>query len=488
MLVAVAILLAVMTMVGVIFNTASKSSGLAQAMNSAYRDLRNAGSVMREDLDRCLPAQGILAIAGVEVLAHSNAKDAESNRDLIDPTNPPPGTADPFADVHRADVLMFTTDRDIQTYVFRQPPRPQASGDPQPIEFDPVAIVTYGHADVGELEFDGSIGQWRFRSGPKLIESAGKPLIGNYRQSDMPSYSWHLARRVLRFPARTLAANQRNLAGVFQPAGANYILVDPAILEGQCDVYVDPYNDPNDAGSILPLMGQGYFHYGPDATSPADDYAVIRGSAQGRSWWYRLEIGDWFVFADDFWFGSPGANATNCGAWQQWTRKVAGVTPDPPTCAPDPLAAPPNGVDLDAIDRRWAFYVPTQTNRRTVLDPTPPAGAGDRMGAYFLPNCSDFLVEYTYDDPAELFLAPDSSGNWRVEPQAPVRWQSVRNGEQMVWSRLSVSPKNYRDPNDPRNRTDPIRWPRALRITLRAYGPGTTLEDPVEQVIVHTFQ
>jgi hypothetical protein len=49
----------------------------------------------------------------------------------------------------------------------------------------------------------------------------------------------------------------------------------------------------------------------------------------------------------------------------------------------------------------------------------------------------------------------------------------------MVWTRLSV---------DPKNPTDPFRWPRALRITLRAYGRSGTLERPIEQTILYTFR
>lgn len=534
-MVAVAILLAIMAMVGAIFHTASKSSSKAQAMAAVYRQAGASLSQIKRDLESCHPgddnnAHAILAIAGVEVAAFASPKDQQgpiidaAHNNGLSPKDPNQAAAtdpDRFSDIHRADVLMFTTDRDLQPYVFTQDGARLVNGGLD-IPLDPTAMVTYGHADIMQLdEISGKTGQYQpslvIRT--KRIESSDLPVlndggnpnpIGVWAQSDIPASTWHLARRILRFPQQTRTGNcpegmYPTLTSLSIPLPLNGL----DLLDGNADVFQYQYSNPaqlfDPSGtanpSILGQVGQG-LHVTPaldaaSSTNPAHyGNHIFRYSPDGvNTYWYRWETDKsntvtWYLFTQDHWWVHNGAQ------WQR-TEIIAG-TPQtialvPAVAAPDPSTGKPFVPDLFWLTYPNRIQHPDPSasnplNRRTLLDPAAPAGAAKHMGAYFMPNCSDFMVEYTYDDPAEVQLVNDGSGNWRAETQAPIRWQRVPNGQQMVWSRLSVSPKNYSDPNDPRNRTDPIRWPRALRITIRAWGPGTTLEEPIEQVIVHTFQ
>ena len=147
----------------------------------------------------------------------------------------------------------------------------------------------------------------------------------------------------------------------------------------------------------------------------------------------------------------------------------------------------------------------------------PPAGMSGRMGTYFLPACSEFKVEFTYDDPRELAtlnyqpLLTDTNSDLAPDTPAPtaIEWHTVPAGEIYVWAGLPLEPNVYtaaaaprldlrdrtlgsnrqtRLANTVKNEVLRYRWPRALRITLRAYAPGGTLEYPLEHSIVHVWR
>lgn len=128
-----------------------------------------------------------------------------------------------------------------------------------------------------------------------------------------------------------------------------------------------------------------------------------------------------------------------------------------------------------------------------------------RTAAYFLPSCSEFKVEFTYDDPSEIAVDPakgqpilaDTNGDGHVgEPYdagalhdapaaSPINWETVPPGHIFVWTGLPTDPNVY---DDLRNRTFPYRWPRALRITIRAYAPGGALDYPITHTLIHVWK
>ena len=107
---------------------------------------------------------------------------------------------------------------------------------------------------------------------------------------------------------------------------------------------------------------------------------------------------------------------------------------------------------------------------RTKLDPSPPPEQIDRLAYYFLPACCYFLVEFTYDDPRQQAGA------------SPIGWQAVPPGQQICWSKLPVDPPQQGQAQQPQDR-----WPRALRITIRAYDQAGGLDQPVEYTLIHCW-
>ena len=134
------------------------------------------------------------------------------------------------------------------------------------------------------------------------------------------------------------------------------------------------------------------------------------------------------------------------------------------------------------------------------------------MAQHFLPGCSEFKVEFTYDDPRELatqynettgvlsmltygWKRTDDDQNYKpsgtdvtdfVPAPMPIRWQEVPDRSIYVWSGVEVT-ANEMAGDKLQNRTFPYRWPRAVRITLRSYGPLGRLDRPIEQAVIYTF-
>lgn len=428
LMVSVAILLALLTMVGVIFSTASKAGGQASALTTVHRQLAVAAEAIRRDLANMDPANDVLGIAGMQVNVRDDRK-IETNMGW-----------------HRADVLMLLTRRgDTRPYVYR-------ANDPQN-DFSDHMQVVYGHADTVAADDFGAM------SGLKQIENGG-----------IPAYDWHLARRTVLFP--TISA-----AGV----GADRLpLTRDSFLVGGADVTNYALAD---YAAFFPAGHFQYLGYAGGALreayladfSPPYSYKFTPGigwrlyhSSEGR--WYRSGGGggSWVRFVQDATEVSLFAITPNLDQFQG-PLKDEGVGSNAP------------GLDKHFYDSTAPLY------RRTVIDPSPLRLRPERMGAHFLPNCSDFRVEYTYDDPRDVHpaheypLAGNVPGDYLGSGSPvtrPIDWRVVPSGEQWVWSKLSANPAD---------RTDPHRWPRAVRITLRVVDAGGRLEDPVTYTIVHAW-
>ncbi|HPP29280.1 MAG TPA: prepilin-type N-terminal cleavage/methylation domain-containing protein, partial [Phycisphaerae bacterium] len=191
LMVAVAILLAVLALIGTIFATVSKAGGNATSMATLHRQLSQVAEIIERDLQYTSPGPGgaPIGIAGRIIPAHETQRD----RDLRNAPTP-----------HRADTLMlFTT----------------AAQDPiYPISTDLAALsqVVYGHADFGK--FNVATGQIDLTT-IRQLEDTSIPI--DQRQ---PASQWHLARRVIRF----LAAG---------PPTSHGHLTDPQFLTGEDEVW-----------------------------------------------------------------------------------------------------------------------------------------------------------------------------------------------------------------------------------------------------------
>ena len=136
--------------------------------------------------------------------------------------------------------------------------------------------------------------------------------------------------------------------------------------------------------------------------------------------------------------------------------------------------------------------------RRTIIDPSPLMGSRARTASYFLPNCSDFRVEFTYDDPRDVHDSYkwDESGTVGDplspgEPNPftrPIRWLTIAPNTQWVWSKISAYPADPTQTNRwPADPTQTNRWPTAIRITMKAWDAGGRLEEPVTYTLIHTW-
>ncbi|MBP7933087.1 MAG: type II secretion system protein [Phycisphaerae bacterium] len=455
LIVSVAILLALMAMIGMIFSTAGKASGTAQATTALYRQLRQITDSIQQDLQAVVPTDGVLAIAGVTVSAHLTADDRTNG------VSPAP---------HQADVLMLLNKQDFDPFVFD----PGPSGP----TFEQYRQVVYGHANLARL--NPTNGSW-LPGTTRMVE--GSP-------SAIPASQWHLARRIVGFTKLGIAGANTGVWPLTSVAFTGET--------GTPDTYADVYREAWSAfdSGVWP----GHFHY--DEANL--DFSFFVGAGEKFLWDPNryFSPGGSFVLADKKWYTRAG------NIWRRKGALDAGYTTYVPTTTVFPTFGSSGS---PAYWPQW-FYVhdPSRPgSSRSFIDPNPPLGMEKRLAAYFLPGCADFKVEYTYDDPREIALNPstnepdvatwldqdkDAKGTaeeYYPKPQ-PIRWQAVPSGQVVVWSKLSTSPGDYPEANtndvDLRDKSNPFRWPKAVRITIRLFDASRRLTDPVVQTIVHAWE
>lgn len=478
LLVSLVILVAMMTMVAMIFSTAGKSSGVAQAQTRLHRQLQQVMDTIKRDLENSGPdgSTPLLAIANVQI----NAKDLPQSKDPRQSRLVP----------HRADLLMVITAQPFEPFIYQSRP-----GGIDNTTFAAARQVVYSHANVGKLDINGN---W-LPASIRYVETHGATDAFSASQ-------WHLTRRVLGF-----AQPGSNLQGAGWAAPAT--MVDPTftgaasgtnvLLPAPVTKIADVAAYPTGLTGLLPSAPtepNGPFHgvYKYTWDSGAGTYQLYDCYADRPFGWFRyLGLAGLPVFKLDglapdlFWW-----------EWKNSPNRWELVFPSGPA-SPQPS---PN-VPPVRPTTPWPDYWYNGSATRTQIDPMPPAGMSSRMASYFLPSCAEFKVEFTYDDPNELAVHQDvrvaalnyqpllldnvSNPNNPANTPAPtpIRWQSVPPGEQWVWYGVPVEGSLYSaPPGDLRDKTFPFRWPKALRITIRAYAPGGALDYPVEQTLVHVWK
>ncbi|NLE60171.1 MAG: type II secretion system protein [Planctomycetes bacterium] len=476
LLVSLVILVGMMTLIATIFATAGKSSGVAQVQTRLHRQLLQVADVMRVDLANTVPGMGgagpsgVLAIAGVAVEAKDTAKSPDTS-------------------VRRADVLMLLTQQQFEPFIYEPP-----AGT----FLDNYKQVVYGHADIGKLLPDLS-GQW-FPGSIKHVENAAA--------EGWLASEWHLARRVVGFVKTAMdysdtaqwPRNSRSILGT-DPGGFTTDVAGPSVSTA--------------LSSIMP----GHYVYRRDDDAQMSLQRCYFENADGRFYWqtsYYLLAEDPFDVTTYWWLddGYTPPSVLN-RKWRREDSRRGGTVSLPFSLTKWPPLVSGYRYPLNAEAQmmyywpRW-FYYPAGAagpidSYRTRIDPMPPPGMPKRTAAYFLPSCSEFKVEFTYDDPREVVVGTDgqpvladTNGDGIVSPPgsgppdapaaSPVNWQTVPPGHMYVWTGLSTDTNNYTAPGDLRDRTFPFRWPRALRITMRAYAPGGALDYPITHSLIHVWQ
>lgn len=442
LMVSVAILLAILTLIGTIFATTSKAGGKATSMSTLHRQLSQVAEIIRRDLENVAPGEGgtPMGIAGKTIPAH------ETRQDL---------TLRKPAKVQRADILMLFTTAGQDPYVYD-------TLDPTYPTLSPLTQVVYGHADfakfgpAGSLDLDNTLSR---------VEES----LANQR----PAAEWHLARRVIHFldddpptpsPPSDVPASTAN------PTAAEF-------LTGFCEV---GWYKAELVKSEFPNPGLMQFR-------PGSSNLAIPPPPGGDPYPVPTRFNEYLLYANKlFGLGTDGrwwVPASTASGWARWEYEpVGGTTPRIDIGMPSVPNNPP--MPFDTTLRRAMLYdyaVGASVPNRSVIDPKPPLGVEHPMPWHFLGGCSEFKVEYTYDNPRELTMEGAAID---LTPR-PVRWYSVPDGGAVIWSNIGTSPT---DPatGDP-GLTDPCRWPRAVRITLKAWDPAGRLDEPVTRTIVHTF-
>lgn len=409
LMVSVAILLAVLALIGTIFSTVSKAGGNATSMSTMHRHLGQVADVLQEDLARTEPSTGMLAIAGEIIAAHATVLDRTNGRPRLP---------------HRADALMVFTQRDPEPYVYQHDPNVAPP-------LAPVVQVTYAHANFGKFKLINN--SWTIDTTTGAIKEIATPQAG------IAASEWHLARRVICFFDATY--EPINLPPPDNFGVGPWPLTDRGYLTGEAEVL-------------------GQYRWERIRTQYLSTALLSFVGNTGTSFFFNDGIADYLTIASNarylftnYWFALAGST------WQREERPTGG----------------PVYFTESVVPQAYAPAIPTELfAARSIIDPKPPLDVARPMTSNFLDNCSEFKVEYTYDDPRELRL----NTNGTINPSLPVRWQSVPNGQRIIWSSLPVLPDD---------RTDPRRWPRALRITLKAWDPGGRLTEPVTRTIVHTW-
>lgn len=485
LLVAVAILAAMMTLIATIFNSAGKAAGTAQSSQKLYRTLQQTAETIKRDLERMTPkTDRILAIAGVEVAAYETRDDLGTGRILIDDPAVTPN------DLHRADVMMLVTPRTVRPFI--------ANGIDS-TNLDPFKHVVYGHALPGRLSPTG----WNIQG-----------------LSDAPASRWHLARRITGFQNSGTATSGTHAGELIADEFTNQVsgaadLAD--VFEGTFDSLtaglLPGFYVYRDAASGTASLFSYYLYNSFGSVPGPYTFNPMRLSSGGAYYWMQtdpaLPPGAPLEGALLWW---EAVGTTSPSGWRR-TDDVTGnidYAGSPFPAQPGQPDGPPGASYFEFQPPPppywpyWPNWFYNGQDTRVVIDPNPSllADAELRMASYFLPACSEFKVEVTFENPRSLPLMEDGGnyfvamadldGNGLIEENIdapapePIEWLEVPHDEIWVWYDMD-STSAYAGTNDSRQYTDPFVWPTAIRITITAYDPAANLDRPVTTTIVHKF-
>lgn len=220
LVVAMGILMLMLSLAGQVMSLTVRSTGQAKAITEISQSIRVLERTLREDLSHVKAGETVLLIQGNPINAYWSAagKDADNNAF--------PGDGFPEQkQMTRADILMFFTRRPASNYVqYAYPSTPGMAGK---AVTSGVQQVVYGHANLVELESDGTISGTFPDDYPTFPTDGTTPYL-------LPAEDWHLARRVVHLLSLT------GLPPVATPAwadaGAGDLLGSLPILQGETDV------------------------------------------------------------------------------------------------------------------------------------------------------------------------------------------------------------------------------------------------------------
>jgi prepilin-type N-terminal cleavage/methylation domain-containing protein len=469
MLVSLAVLTVALTIIGVVFSVATKTTRQAAAYSEANNWVRQFMQQIEEDLRQCEPSQSVLVLVGrtqAAALTPDLLKAGRFHRVQVGKTQmspeaaeltaaPPDGYSDP-----RADLLMFFTNRAMASQA--PPADPNPVSDPfgyacrNGARFSPIEVV-YGHAALDEPAFNpGSPPKydWPAFGDERHIEETVDGSDNPQRLSIIPANHWHLGRRatILRGPTN-------------RPPDVNdaeyHVGVTPYLA--RCQPYEDGGHMPGDGALFsLPMFLR---LLGPESPN----FVGGNASAICRPYYF------------------PGGNPT-------WDGDV-----------------------VDAINSLLYANGGESLHHVATVFENPPPELETNLGVHMLPGCAWFQVEFLMpEDPRNsVDYAPDSqwTGTFSKRYDLPL-WTQVEPDQTYVFvpdtqanrtriasELISLGGNGYRiddfagvvpfSPGDPRWDTVANRrirlWPYAIRITVHVFDPDGRLEQPIVRSLVHRF-
>lgn len=220
LIVSMGILMLMFALAGQVMSLTVRSTGQALALTEVSQALRIFERTLREDLSHVKAGESLLLIQGNPINGYWSTigRDADNNAD--------PGDGFPEREeMPRADILMFFTSRQASNYVqYAYTATPSMAGK---AVTSGVQQVVYGHADLVDLDADGTIpGQYPDDYTTFPTSDTTLYLV--------PGDEWHLARRVVHL--LDLPGVAPGAVPAWADAGVPDLLGDLRILQGETDV------------------------------------------------------------------------------------------------------------------------------------------------------------------------------------------------------------------------------------------------------------
>lgn len=443
LIVSVAILGLMVLTAGRVFSLTLGSTGKAQALTHAAQALRVLEGSLRDELAAVDPKGSMMLIEAHSINAYW--MDTGKEADVLDgdPSNGYPHSPDPEREQlngdlipPRADVLMFFTAATETAYANLP-------------ELGTMQVVTYGHAELGEIDPQSATGAW-LKSPVAFPTDATTIFL-------VPSQTWHLARRsVLLVPTAPSFSNGFGNDLDDGPGDSDDILnLDPfGIRSGKRDIV---------GNASAYLFSQNYACYDPScvpfcppcpSTDPTDWVLDPPASPDPPSWYARsrMDVTPPAVFASRLGhYFIPG-----CASF-----KVEWTVDDPR------LVGEPNVYWFDPGYR---------------VDPSDSADVQDNLGE--LLN----VINDPTTDPARVArlkslrgaLLPRFGGTPSDPPLNTTLFPTPVLGRP-VW--VDVDPSNVNPTNPTGGEADPF-FPTALRITVDLVDSKSRFDRPLRHVMI----
>jgi len=341
LVISIGILILMLALAGQVFTITVRSTGQATALTETSQQLRMLEDTLRHDLRSVQPGQSLILIQGNPVNAYWTQSGKDSDIEGIGPSKGYGHVSDPEREDANGNLVAPRADI-LMIFTSRK-----GASYVNPSVTGRIQQVVYGHAELGE-----------YVPNPDAGTTGAPPYIFD------PDFATPAGVARSAFPV-DLTTNYPSPTMVSQVPAAQWHLARRSVLLL-----------PTTTTATTP--GSGFLTWG-DLTAPKKS-GLGSDEILGGSKVYA-DVVEGFRFEDIVLRPYDPLSPPNWASEPQWF---------PP---------PVFGNTLDVPFAEW--YRPYARSR---LDLTPPPIYASRLGAYFLPNCASFKVEWSLD-PKSPFVA-----------------------------------------------------------------------------------